>query len=116
MEKRINYKEKPKTFEFLGDGTYYYNYDIQQILIEQENEESIYEWSCIQVMLYGQPSYQDCVKAIIRVFVPQEDEFKLVNNYNSYVLGIGEEVSKENYISYLNLLKEIKTKVKADFE
>lgn len=40
-KRRINYRTRPETFEKLGDGSYYYNYDIQEVLIPStEQEES----------------------------------------------------------------------------
>lgn len=38
-KRRINYRTRPKTFEQLGDGSYYYNYDIQEVLIPDTMQE-----------------------------------------------------------------------------
>lgn len=56
------------------------------------------------------------MKAIIHLFIGTDDELKLVNNYNCYVLGIGDDSAKEQYLEYLDLRAEIKANVRKDFE
>ena len=62
------------------------------------------------------PNYKDCVKAIVRRFLTVDEEFDLINSYNSYSenLTSDSEVINE-YKEYLNILKQIKAKVKEDF-
>ena len=110
----------PQTIQKLGNGTYYYNYDIKEISVEVlDLDNTIKEktyYSFIQVLLNGQPNYKDCVKAIVRRFLTVDEEFDLINSYNSYSenLTSDSEVIKE-YKEYLNILKQIKAKVKEDF-
>lgn len=110
----------PQIIQKLGNGTYYYNYDIQEsnILVlneeNQEKKETIYNF--IQVLITGQPNYKDCVKAVIRSFLTIDEEFDLINSYNSYSENLIDDFEIVNqYKEYLNLLKQIKTKVKDDF-
>lgn len=110
----------PQIIQKLGNGTYYYNYDIQEsnILVSneenQEKKETIYNF--IQVLITGQPNYKDCVKAVIRSFLTIDEEFDLINSYNSYSENLIDDFEIVNqYKEYLNLLKQIKTKVKDDF-
>ena len=110
----------PQTIQKLGNGTYYYNYDIKEISVEVlDLDNTIKEktyYIFIQVLLNGQPNYKDCVKAIIRRFLTVDEEFDLINSYNSYSenLTSDSEVINE-YKEYLNILKQIKAKVKEDF-
>lgn len=111
----------PQTIQKLGNGTYYYNYDIKEISVEvlDDLDNTIKEktyYSFIQVLLNGQPNYKDCVKAIVRRFLTVDEEFDLINSYNSYSenLTSDSEVINE-YKEYLNILKQIKAKVKEDF-
>lgn len=110
----------PQTIQKLGNGTYYYNYDIKEISVEVlDLDNTIKEktyYSFIQVLLNGQPNYKDCVKAIVRRFLTVDEEFDLINSYNSYSenLTSDSEVINE-YKEYLNILKQIKAKVKEDF-
>lgn len=107
---------KPSTIERLGNNTYYYNYNItsEQRTNENGEQETIYNF--IQVHLSGIPDYKDCIKNIIRKYVSQEEEFDLINSYNKIQIT-GEKNSEDvkKYIDYINLLNEIKTNVKKDF-
>ena len=79
-----------------------------------DEEETIYNF--IQIQLTGIPDYKDCIKNIIREYVSQEEEFDLINSYNKVQIT-GEKNSEDvkKYTDYINLLNEIKTNVKRDF-
>lgn len=107
---------KPNSIERLGNNTYYYNYNItsEQITNQDGKEETIYNF--IQVHLSGVPDYKDCIKNVIRKYISQEKEFDLINSYNKVQIT-GEKNSEDvkKYTDYINLLNEIKTNVKKDF-
>ena len=111
--RRIQTNICPPIIQRLGNGTYYYNYDIQ-VLENSIDEEPQYIF--IQVLLSGQPNYEKCVKEIVRSYLTVDEEFDLINSYNSYMQNITEdEKAVQEYKDYLNLLSEIKQKVKEDF-
>lgn len=116
---RIESNVVPRVFENLGNGNWYYNYDIQsrEVTVDpmDESQEEFTEtrYNYIQVKMAGKPTYEKCVKAIIRQYVSQEEEFNLINSYNSYQADI--EVSSVEYEDYLRLLREIKERVGNDF-
>lgn len=115
MVRRQTSTERPLPIEYLGDNTYYYNYDIQEAIVPDQEGEHI-EYSFVQVHLRGIPNYADCVKAVIRAYVSESEEFDLVNSYNKYVLGLShDEQDREKYVQYLELLQEIKTRIKENF-
>ena len=110
----------PQTIQKLGNGTYYYNYDIKEISVEvldlDNTIKEITYYSFIQVLLNGQPNYKDCVKAIVRRFLTVDEEFDLINSYNSYSENLTSDSEVINECKeYLNILKQIKAKVKEDF-
>lgn len=119
---RIETNVEPKKVEYLGDGSYYYNYDIQSKIVtvasmegEGEKEETL--WNFIQVHLFGKANYTDCVKAVIRAYVDQDEEFDLINSANRVTLGISDSSSNtEDYVQYLNLVDTIKANVKKDLQ
>ena len=119
--KRISMNVQPDKIQFLGNGTYYYNYDItskEVDVTDPETEEVTQEtrWTYIQVHLHGQPDHKECIRAIIRQYVDQDEEFDLINSSNSIVLGLSDnQTDRQKYLDYLTLVGEIKTKVRADF-
>lgn len=60
----------------------------------------------LQVRVAGKPTYDNCVKAVIRAYVSESDEFDLINQYNAYQVGLS--VDKIDYQKYLELTSEIK--------
>lgn len=114
---RINSNIEPQKFESLGNGFWYYNYDIQSEVVEvPESETETVEktrYNFIQVRMYGKPTYERCIKAIIRQYIDQDQEFNLINTYNSYQLGVSN--LDVQYEEYLQLVKTIKEKVGNDF-
>lgn len=117
---RIQMNVYPQTIQKLGNGTYYYNYDIKEVEAEVTDQEGNtkleLQYNFIQVLLSGQPNYKDCVKAIVRSFLTVDEEFDLINSYNSYTENPSEDSEALlEYKEYLSKLKEIKAKVKEDF-
>lgn len=117
---RIQMNVYPQTIQKLGNGTYYYNYDIKEVeaeVMDYEGDTKLeLQYNFIQVLLSGQPNYKDCVKAIIRSFLTVDEEFNLINSYNSYTENPTEDSEALlEYKEYLSKLKEIKAKVKEDF-
>lgn len=83
---------------------------------QEEDAKLEPQYNFIQVLLRGQPNYKDCVKAIVRSFLTIDEEFDLINSYNSYTENPSEDsTALSEYKEYLSKLKEIKAKVKEDF-
>jgi hypothetical protein len=112
---RVTNDQNPGKFIKLGNNTYYYNYDIQEIE-NTELENNPKEYSYIQIHLHGNPNYKDCVKGIIRAYLSETEEFDLINSYNCKVLGLqSKETVEQDYKDYLTLVQDIKSKIKKDF-
>lgn len=124
--RRINSDVKPMVFENLGNGNWYYNFDIksEKVTIDPIGENNIPKeetrYSYIQVKMPGKPDYKRCVELIIRQFISQSQEFDLINSYNRALFNLLSEEEAEKagteYMDYLNKVTEIKTIVKKDFE
>lgn len=116
---RVESTTKPNKIESLGNGYWYYNYDIQETTKDvpidntEETEQKTF-YNFVQVRIKGNPTYAKCVKAIIREYIDDMQEFDYINSYNSYQLGIGDD--DPDYQEYLNLLKTIKANVATDLE
>lgn len=109
----------PDTFILLEDGSYYYNFDIKQVMVPGfDGKEDKQGYSYSTVKCYGRPEYKECVKNIIRMHISQEEEFDLINSANVKILqGDVDNTDPDiiKYQEYLNLVSDIKNKVKQDF-
>ena len=120
--RRINSNIAPTTTENLGNGNWYYNYDIKSEKVElplKEGETVPREkirYNYIQIKLSGKPEYKKCVELLIRAFITQTQEFDLINSANKAILS-GAKSSKDitKYREYLDKVEEIKEKVAKDF-
>lgn len=118
--KRIISNQLPDIIEFLGDGSYYYNYDIQVTTKEETDETTgtiveVNEYNFAQVRCFGTPDYKTLVKTVIRAFIDESEEFDLVNTYNEGVIS-GEETDNSKYFDYLDTRSAIKQKIKLDLK
>lgn len=120
--KRVESNVTPQKFVNLGSGSWYYNYDIKSEVVSVprrgNKEETITEtrWNYIQIKLGSKPEYKKCVETLIRKYITQSQEFDLINTANRVLLNVGtEKMVPSEYLEYLDLVDEIKAKVKADF-
>ena len=92
---------KPKKFESLNNGIWYYNYDIVEKIVmvrdlndEEDREEIRYEF--VQVRINGKPTLTKCFEAILKAF-KQEDGTSL---YDRQMLSTVQDPQYEE-IEYL---------------
>lgn len=110
---RVQSDVKPLPIKQLGDGIYYYNYDPISVQdMDPIDNKEITKYYSIQVKLRGTPNYKDCVKAVIREYITQDEEFDLINTYNQDQLN--GKINQE-YLDYIELLRVIKNNIKGDF-
>lgn len=120
--KRVEMNVQPNTIEKLGNGTYYYNYDIQSKTVEvidPETESPTEEtrWTYIQVHLRGIPECNACIQAVIRAYLTAEEELALINKYSAYQMGVINDSSIcGEYQEYVGLVASVKANVKKDFD
>lgn len=113
---------KPAVIEELGNGAYYYNYKITEKVVEVEDQESGEKhqetrWNFIQAYIKSQPDYRDAITAILRQYISADEEFALINKYNTFKMGVSADSSAcTEYEAYCELAAEIRAQVKADFK
>lgn len=114
---KINSNSPLQKIQRLGNNTYYYNYITDTVEIITKNKESVPLYKYIQVHLCGQPDYKQIVQAVLREYVSQNEEFDLINSYNSYQNKlITDQTVVSKYLDYLKLVQQIKTNVKKDLD
>jgi hypothetical protein len=115
---KSNSNDRPAIIQNLGNGAYYYNFNITQKTETDEdgNERTTYDYDTVKV--WGNPTQAALVKAVIREDLDETAEFELVNEYNAANIGLlvdaEAEAAKERYSAYLRRVQEIKVNVKAD--
>ena len=105
---------KPNITESLGNGYWYYNYNIVPTQVEGEfGKETRYTFNQIRVM--GKPEYKKCVELVLRDYISSSQEFDLINSANKdLMMGITESDNITKYKEYLNKVEQIKNKVSKD--
>lgn len=119
--KRITSSIVPTITENLGNGNWYYNYDIksEKVKLPLQEDETVpseeIRYNYIQIKLSEKPEYKRCVELLIREFITQTQEFDLINSANKAILSgakSSEDITK--YREYLDKVEEIKEKVAKD--
>lgn len=111
---------RPQTFINLGDGSWQYNFNVREIQVPVEGgtegeTRTAYEYE--SVIVWGYPTFDKCVKAVLRDRRDETQEFNLVNRYNAFVLGVSDdEADRNDYIAYLREVKDVKAQVERDIE
>lgn len=109
MTYKVNSDTKPAAIEAVGNGQYYYHYNI----VEQQNEERTgYDFERV---IINEKSAKAAIEAVIKKMYSLSQEIDLRNDYERYKLGIGTQDMSDKYIAYLNQITEIKRMVYSDF-
>ena len=111
------FDSKPSAVMPLGNGSYYYNYNIRERVGDGDEPSG---WECDTVQVWGKPTYGDIVRAVIRNEYDANAEFDLVNSYNAAVAGItdGDKAAADTaaYIAFIERVSAIKAMVKRDLK
>lgn len=119
---KSNSDVRPPIIQDLGNGSYYYNYNIHEVRVpaeptegEEPTTKTAFEYETVQV--WGTPTYDKCVKAVLCDRRDETEEFSLINKYNAFALGLStDEADKQEYEDYLTEVLSIKAMVKVDLQ
>jgi len=110
---------RPAIIQDLGNGSFHYNYNIVERVVEDEEagEKTFYDYDTVQ--LWEKPTYEKVTRAIIRSEIDETEEFSLINDYYAAQLGIEKDTvrkakAESDYKAYLTHVAEIKVMVKND--
>lgn len=118
------YDNKPSKFEAVGNGSYLYRYNIQEVeqtaTQEEAAEETRKQWSCEEVTVWSPVSSNKITQAVIADRWDSDYEQKLVNEYNGAQLGVYTDEEAEaiiaKYRAFLTERAELKKTIDADCE
>lgn len=113
------YSQKPKVLEAVGNGSYLYRYNITEEQTEQaEQTEQQTQWSCEEVTVWAPLSANKITEKVLTERWGNNYEQKLVNEYNSAVMGLlSEEEAQTRIEAYKTFLQErtiLKTQIDND--
>jgi hypothetical protein len=112
---KSNSNVRPPVFQDLGDGSWYYNYNIVEIPATEENgnETTVFEYDTTH--FYGAPEYKSLVDSLIAERYSKSAELAMINGYTAYTMKLSTDIAdKDRYEEYLREVSEIKAQVKAD--
>ena len=112
---------RPDIIQDLGNGSFHYNYNIleEKVADEEVGEKTVYNFDTVQV--WGKPTYESLVRAVIRNEVDESEELSLINDYWAAQLGLETDSARKakavaEYKGYLSRVIAIKTMVRADLK
>ena len=113
---KSNSNVRPKTFEKVGNGSWFYNYNVVERTEtdpETQEERTVYDYD--QVQVWDEPNDNVLKKAVIAEKYTLDEEINLQNNYRRYEFGMSKEISfKNDYINYLKDVDAMKAMVDRD--
>lgn len=124
---KVFYDSKPSVLSEVGNGSFLYRYDIQEVVPEatesNATEEKTSQWSCQEVTVWGPLTSNKITQAVITDRWDGNQEQKLVNEYNAANLGLygtkSSDIAKAKIAAYTDYLTErarLKGIVDADCE
>lgn len=107
------YDEKPSALEAVGNGSYLYRWDIKEETVAADNmggegQSERVQWSCREVTVWAPITADKLKEAVIRASYGEDKELKMVNEYNSYQMGVSGDDNSEAYKAYLKERTELK--------
>ena len=115
----IYYDKKPSVIETEHNGRTRYRYHIERYEQQDEQIGEVREgWQCEEVIVYAPLSSNKLLQAVITDAYPADYEQKLVNEYNSAVMGLYDADTAERkidaYKAFLQARAELKAMVESD--
>lgn len=113
------YDNKPSNWEVVGNGSFMYRWNIEEVVPEvtEENEEQekVSSWKCEEVTVWPPTTADKVIEAVIREKYSASDEIGLVNKFNAYQQGLDVEADiVDEYTAYLSYVAEVKRQVRKD--
>ena len=115
------YDAKPSKYEAVGNGSFIYRWNIEEIQVPDNSETTVSKWQCEEVTVWPTVTPNKVTEAVMTSKWDNNYEQKLVNDYNAAKLGVyGLTTSTEAkekvaaYTAYLNERKALKEHIDAD--
>lgn len=122
------YDHKPSKLEAVGDGSFLYRFNIEEVVPEviegEEQVERTSSWKCEEIVVWSPMTSNKITEAVIGTLCPVTHEQKLVNEFNAASLGLiggaktsdGAKTAIARYKEFLEQRASLKAMVDADCE
>jgi len=110
---KAHYSTQPPVLQNQNNGSWLYNFEIESITVTDPlTATSRTQWQCGQVTIWGEVTKKKAKKAIIESEYANDDEKKLINDYQAWGEGsLTDEKYRDNYLAFLSRRKTIKEMV-----
>lgn len=117
--KRSYYDNKPSTLESIGNGSYFYRWDIaEERFIDTMSNKEVTQYSCNEVIVWLPLTSNKILQKVLETVFPNNREQKYVNEYNAALLGMydEDEIANKinNYKDFLTQRASLKAQVDCD--
>lgn len=118
-----NYDNQPQKFEAVGNGSFLYRFDIQEVQNPdtEEGKEPTTHFECEEVTVWAPVTANKITQAVVTSRCDADREQKLINEYNAAKLGLygaqSSDEAKAKIAAYKTFLEEraaLKAQVDAD--
>jgi len=114
--KKVKYDKKPSVLETVGNGSYLYRWNIQEIEKENEDGSKTTLWECNEALSW-EKTRKAITEAAINVLRGSANyEAKLINDYNAAEVGLIDKSYKKPYLDYIKSINDLKLEIKALFK
>lgn len=111
--------KEPQVLEMVGNGSLLYHWDMREDVSDTDTEGVVSQWVYNEVVVW-EKSREKITEAVLNELWNKDYEQKLINEYNSAVLGVYEEdVARQKIDTYMAFLierKRVKDLIDADCE
>ena len=115
---KSGYDNKPSIYEAVGNGSYLYRWDIEEVEMEMGEGETRTQWQCQEVTVWMPVTCNSIVRAVLSDKWDNDHEQKLINEYYSAQMGLYDEETAEKateaYKTFLSERAAIKEQVEKD--
>jgi hypothetical protein len=112
--------DKPKALVSIENGKYIYRWDLIEKSFQSIDGTSFPQWLFKEVVINDPLTSNKIVESVITYEFPSNYEQKLINEYNSVILGVitGDEaeMKTKQYVDFLQRRNELKAQIENDYQ
>lgn len=117
---KTSYDKKPERIVSVGNGTFYYHWDITEEIVDIQNSDIVtvdstkkIQWLCNRIKVWSPLTKATITEAVIADLYGDGMEEKLINDFNAANTGILPPEKKQPYLDYLSNRITLKSDITA---